>query len=137
MNWTAWIRNASLGLVAFALVDFVERKPVAAGDWEAMAALASRWALGAALGAAYARFVPVERWGLKSGVAFAQLPVLGVLRQALSGNGHDNGASKGGLDWAAELACWGGLAGLLIRYLGAEPGAEADQELVLRLPTRV
>lgn len=131
MNWAAWIRNASLGLAAFALVDFVERKPLRNGDCESWARLASRWALGAVLAAAYARLVPSEHWGLKSGVAFAQLPVVTALSQALT-----TGTGIGSSTRVASLASWGGLTGLLIHYLGAAPGGEAADELVLRLPKR-
>lgn len=132
VHWAAWIRNASLGLAAFALVDFLERRPVQAGDWESMAGLASRWALGAVLAAAYARLVPPEHWGVQSGVAFAKLPVVGTLSQALRGESADAGHPAE----ASSFAFWGGLTGLLIHYFGAAPGGEAADELVLRLPKR-
>ncbi|MGH9534852.1 MAG: hypothetical protein ACRD2E_08340 [Terriglobales bacterium] len=131
MGWADWVRNAALGVLAASVVDFLQRRSVRTGEWEAMAALASRWTLGAVLAAAYARLVPAEHWGVASGMAFAQLPMVASLRQALAGEGDKNAAAR-----AAEFATWGALSGVLIRYLGARPEGDVEHELVLRLPRR-
>ncbi len=129
MNWGAWIQNAALGVLAASLVDFVERRPPEDGNWAQIASVVSRWAIGGAMAAGYARLVPREHWGVKSGVAFAQLPVVMTLHEALGGGGEAAGRT-------AEFAAWGAVTGLLVRFLGAGPGKDAESELVLRLPRR-
>ena len=129
MNWAAWIQNAALGVLAASLVEFVERRPPEKGDWTQLAGVAGRWAAGGAMAAGYARLVPREHWGMRSGVAFAQLPVVLTLHETLGGGGDAAG-------WMAKFAVWGAVAGILVRFFGAGPGKDAESELVLRLPRR-
>ncbi len=128
MNWAAWIQNAALGMLAASLVDFVERKPPEKGDWTQVAGVVGRWAVGGAMAAGYARLVPREHWGVRSGIAFARLPVVMTLQEALGAGGA---AGR-----TAEFAAWGAVAGVLVRLFGAGPGNDAESELVLRLPRR-
>lgn len=128
MNWAAWIQNAALGVLAASLVDFVERRPAEKGDWTQLAGIAGRWAVAGAMAAGYARLVPREHWGVRSGGAFAQLPMVLTLQETLGG-----GAAAGR---TAEFAAWGAVAGVLLRFFGAGPGKDVENELVLRMPLR-
>jgi hypothetical protein len=106
--WGRELQYAAVGVAAAALVEI------------ASSATRGRTRGGARLGwlllaggvaAAYAHLVPSAHWGLRSGAAFAQLPLVASLHE------HVDAANS------LKLAAWGGLTGLALHHLPMpEPG---------------
>ena len=118
MTWQSLLKNASLGLLTMAAVKFLQR-----GSEEERSGMEQvvDFALGATLAAAYSRLIPWEDWGIESGIAFAQLPMVASLAGLRPG--ERTRASLAGREMqmarqAAELALWGALTGTAMRYLG-------------------
>lgn len=107
------MRNAAIGLLARSGLDLLEaalgRPAPSAGKppWARLGAYAGA----AVLACAYAQIVPPEHWGARSGIAFSELRVVGMLAKP----------SRDAL--AAELMVWGAGLGLLMRALGEPPAS--------------
>lgn len=118
MNWQSLLKNASLGILTMAAIKMLER----GGEMErpGMERLVD-FALGGALAAAYSRLIPWENWGIESGIAFAQLPMiasLAGLRPAQRARAETAGREMQMARQAAELALWGAFTGTAMRFLG-------------------
>lgn len=136
MSWQNIAKNASLGILTMAAVKLLER-----GRRRERPPLDQvlDFALGGALAAAYSRLIPWEEWGLESGIAFAQLPVvlsLAGLRPSERMRATIEGREMQMATQAAELALWGALTGTALRFLGEAPGEEHAQERILKMPLR-
>jgi hypothetical protein len=95
--WQSNLEYVAAGALAAGLVE------LAAGRGHTRAQTLGRVLAGGALAAAYANFVPRASWGVRSGAAFAQSPMVRALDSAL-------GAAAG-----LEMAAAGGLAGMVLR----------------------
>ena len=95
--WQRNVNYAAAGVLAAAVVELV------AGQGHSRAQSLGRVLAGGAMAAAYANLVPRSNWGLRSGAAFAQLPLVGVL-------GAHLGAARG-----LELTASGALSGWALR----------------------
>lgn len=118
---STWLQNAALGILALSGLEILDvclgRRPL--GHDAARPQRAAAYVLAGVLAGAYAWLVPRRDWGARSGLAFAQLPVVMALARApgKAGGGPD------ALHNAAELALWGATTGVLMRALGAHPEA--------------
>lgn len=118
-----WICNASLGILAWCGLELLHaalgraRGGRASGGREAWQR-AGACACAALLAAAYARLVPREHWGVRSGVAFSQLRLVSLLARTTAPQ-HLVGA---------DSLLWGAATGALMRVLGEAPAASARLE---------
>ncbi|MGH9417311.1 MAG: hypothetical protein ACRD01_11860 [Terriglobales bacterium] len=94
------LRFAAAGIAAAGLVEIL------AGGQRSRLESLGRCALLGGIALAYAYMIPVGNWGLRSGAAFARLPIITVVE------------SSAGAQRPAEFVAAGGLAGLLLRWLG-------------------
>lgn len=121
MTWAVWLRNASLGILAFSAVELLDRslRPRAdeSADLKRVARRAGGYLLAAALTGAYARFVPHEHWGPRSGVSFVHLPMVAAVAHAAARGPNAPPVWRD----AAEMALWGAATGALLRGLGEAP----------------
>ena len=118
MTWQSLLKNASLGLLTMVAVKVLQR---GSGEQHTGMEQVVDFALGAALAAAYSRLIPWEDWGIESGIAFAQLPMvasLAGLRPGERARAELAGREMQMARQAAELALWGALTGTAMRYLG-------------------
>lgn len=124
MSWQTLLKNASLGILTMAAVKLLQRGGEADRPGSSQVL---DFALGGALAAAYSRLIPWEDWGIESGIAFGQLPMVASLAGLRPGERER--AELAGREMqmarqAAELALWGALTGTAMRYLGEAPGEE-------------
>jgi hypothetical protein len=122
VTWQTLLKNASLGILTMAAVKLLQRD----GDQEHSGIhQVVDFALGGVLAAAYSRLIPWEDWGIESGIAFAQLPMvasLAGLRPMERERAELAGREAQMARQAAELALWGALTGTAMRMLGETPG---------------
>lgn len=118
MSWQTLLKNASLGILTMAAVKLLQ-----SGAREERSGIEQvvDFALGGTLAAAYSRLIPWEDWGIESGIAFAQLPMvasLAGLRPGERARAELAGREMQMARQAAELALWGALTGTAMRFLG-------------------
>jgi len=136
VSWQNLIKNASLGILTMAAVKLLQR---GGESHRPTADQVIDFALGGTLAAAYSRLIPWQEWGIESGIAFAQLPVilsLAGMRRTERARAEMDGAEAQMARQAAEMALWGALTGTAMRYLGEAPGEEHAEERILQMPHR-
>lgn len=122
MHWRSLLRNASVGIISMAAVEALESD----GRERSASSVAVNMAVGGALAVAYARLVPAEHWGIESGAAFAQLPLVLSLSRLRRGSGLAHARfERSRMRQAAELSLWGMATGFLMHQFGEAPRTPA------------
>lgn len=113
--WQRELQYAAVGVISAVLVELGASVRQRA---QPAASRGTRWGwllLAGGVAAAYAHLVPSAHWGLRSGAAFAQLPLVTALHS------HVDAASS------LKLAAWGALTGLALHQLPVpDPSALLD-----------
>ncbi|HEY7838079.1 MAG TPA: hypothetical protein VIC54_05740 [Terriglobales bacterium] len=105
--WQRELQYAAVGITAAVLVE-VGASASSGATSDDRSHRARRWGwllLAGGVATAYAHLVPKGNWGLRSGAAFAQLPLVLSLHERL------------GTASSVKLAAWGALTGLALHVL--------------------
>lgn len=97
-GWPRNLRFMAAGVAAAGLVE------VLAGGQRSRLESLGRCALVGGIALAYANLIPAGQWGLRSGAAFAQLPIVTAVE------------ARAPAQRPAEFAAAAGLAGLLLHW---------------------
>ncbi|HXE31727.1 MAG TPA: hypothetical protein VN515_08000 [Terriglobales bacterium] len=104
-NWQREVQVLAVGITAAVAVEFLSR--AWSGEEHSPARKAGQLLLAGGMAAAYARLVPRSSWGLRSGAAFAQLPLVSTVHTRLSPAPP------------FPMTLWGALTGLALRAVRA------------------